>query len=110
MEENTQPPIPEMYARITAQSRRQAMDWSLVLASQEIHPIISPPEGERSWTLLVEPGQYDQALAVIRQYRLENRGWAWRRELPGAALEVHVGALFWCLILAFCHWVVTFVR
>src|SRR5436190_21467165 len=100
---------PEAYARISAQTRRQAMDWSLVLASQDIHPIIAPPEESRPWGLLVEPTQYERALAAIRQYRLENRGWAWRRELPGASLEVHVGALFWCLILAFWHWVVTFV-
>jgi membrane associated rhomboid family serine protease len=100
---------PESYVRISAQTRRQAMDWSLVLASQDIHPIIAPPEETGAWGLLVEPGQYERALAAIRQYRLENRGWAWRRELPGAALEVHVGALFWCLILAFWHWVVTFV-
>lgn len=102
------PDAPERYARISAQSRRQAMDWSLVLASQEIHPIIAPPVETRAWGLLVEPDQYDKALAAIQQYRLENRGWAWRRELPGAALEVHVGALFWCLFLAFFHWMVTF--
>src|SRR5688572_17092914 len=36
------------YARIRAQSRRQAMDWSLVLASQDIHPIIEGPEGPKN--------------------------------------------------------------
>jgi membrane associated rhomboid family serine protease len=101
---------PEMYARIAAHSKRQAMDWSLVLASQEIHPIIEPPRDTRAWSLLVEPGHYDRAIAAIQQYRLENRGWAWRHELPGAALEIHVGALFWCLFLAFAHWAVTFVQ
>src|SRR4051812_39826020 len=99
---------PEAYARISAQTRRQAMDWSLVLASQDIHPIIAPPGETRAWGLLVEPEQYERAITAIQQYRLENRGWAWRRELPGAALEVHVGALFWILFLAFTHWVVTF--
>lgn len=108
MENDEQSSAPEMYARIAAQSKRQAMDWSLVLASQDIHPIIAPPADSRAWSLLVEPDQYERALAAIRQYRLENRGWAWRRELPGAALEVHVGALFWCLFLAFGHWAATF--
>lgn len=107
--DNDAHPETQAYARIPAQTRRQAMDWSLVLASQDIHPIISPPEETRAWGLLVETAQYESALAAIRQYRLENRGWAWRREVPGAALEIHVGALFWCLILAFWHWVVTFV-
>ena len=109
------------YARIPAQSRRQAMDWSLVLASQDIHPVIQGPEelngahlpGDGSlkptWSLLVEPSQYERALAAIRQYRLENRGWAWRKELPGAAVEIHTGAVFWCFLLIAWHWVVTFV-
>jgi rhomboid protease GluP len=153
------------YARIAAQSRRQAMDWSLVLASQDIHPIIQGPEengaifgaaeearreprptmerpridtvpqsAERrpeggtpngppvpwevrgteaatkpGWSLLVERGEYERAMAAIRQYRLENRGWAWRRELPGGVVDIHTGALFWCLLLIAWHWVMTFV-
>jgi rhomboid protease GluP len=109
------------YTRIAAQSRRQAMDWSLVLASQDIHPIIQGPEepnGEPlmeqgpprpTWSLLVEPAQYERAVATIRQYRLENRGWAWRKELPGAAVEIHTGAIFWCVLLIASHWVVTFI-
>lgn len=84
------------------------MDWSLVLASQDIHPIIVPPQESSAWALLVDPAHYQRALGAIQQYRLENRGWAWRRELPGATLEVHVGALFWCLLLAFWHWAATF--
>jgi rhomboid protease GluP len=104
-------------ARILAQSRRQAMDWSLVLASQDIHPIIHGPEEQNAediasragWTLLVEPGEYERAVAAIRQYRLENRGWAWRRELPGGAVDIHTGAVLWCLLLIAWHWVVTFV-
>jgi membrane associated rhomboid family serine protease len=104
-----QNPAPEMYARIAARSRRQAMDWSLVLASQDIHPIIAPPSEDPGWGLLVEPAQYERALAAIQQYRLENRGWSWRRELPGSNLEVHSGALFWCVLLGFWHWLVTFV-
>ncbi len=100
---------PEVYERIPAQTRRQAMDWSLVLVSQDIHPIIAPPAETRAWALLVDPGEYERALTAIQQYRLENRGWGWRRELPGAALEVHAGALFWCLWLAFFHWMTTFV-
>ena len=101
---------PESHAAIMARSRRQAMDWSLVLASQQIHPIIKPPGENPGWTLLVEPSQHERALQAIHQYRLENQGWSWRNELPGAQLELHWGALFWCLFLAFCHWVVTFIQ
>jgi rhomboid protease GluP len=109
------------YARIPARSQRQAMDWSLVLASQEIHPIIEGPgQVEQSeigdavqrpprWGLLVAPEHYERALAAIRQYRLENRGWSWRTELPGSAVEIHTGAIFWCLLLISWHWITTFI-
>lgn len=106
-------PIPaDDYARISARSQRQAMDWSLVLASQNIHPIIAGPgeEAERKeWALLVAPAQYEAALAAIRQYRLENRGWAWRTSLPGADLDIHTGALCWCVVLVCWHWVASFI-
>ena len=58
---------------IPARNRRQAMDWSLVLLSQGIECVI-----ERSadgWTLLVEPQDRSRALATLRQYQIENRGW-----------------------------------
>lgn len=106
-------------ARIAARSQRQAMDWSLVLASQDIQPIITGPnhgslagesKGEAGeWGLLVAPEQHERALAAIRQYRLENRGWSWRTELPGSSLEIHTGGICWCLALIFWHWVMTFI-
>jgi membrane associated rhomboid family serine protease len=103
----------EDYARIAARSQRQAMDWSLVLASQDIHPIIAgpqdAPEQRHEWALLVAPEQYQAALAAIRQYRLENRGWGWRTALPGSGLEIHSGALFWCMMLVALHWIVSFI-
>ena len=97
------------FARIVARSQRQAMEWSLVLASQDIHPIIAPPDERQEWGLLVAPDQYPAALAAIRQYRVENRGWAWRAELPGSGVEIHTGALCWCVLLICWHWVATFV-
>ena len=100
---------PDGQARIVARSRRQAMDWSLVLASQNIHPIISGGSHSEEWALLVEPLEYERALAAIRQYRAENRGWGWRQELPGANLEIHSGALFWSFFLAAWHWIVVFI-
>jgi len=105
-----EPTVPEPYARIMARSRRQAMDWSLVLASQDIHPIISSPQENQGWALLVDPTQYQRALETIKQYRLENRGWSWKQQVPGANLEIHAGALFWCIFLGFVHWVVTFIN
>ncbi|MGV3774481.1 MAG: rhomboid family intramembrane serine protease [Verrucomicrobiales bacterium] len=94
-------------AHIHAHSEKQAMDWSLVLASQDIQTtILREPESKR-WRLEIPTHDHSRALEAIRQYRLENRGWEWRRELPGANLEIHVGALFWCIYLAAFYLITT---
>jgi membrane associated rhomboid family serine protease len=88
------------FARIHAHSEKQAMDWSLVLASQGIQTTILPRDAENRWGLQIAPEDREQALRAIQQFRVENRGWEWRRELPGSNLEIHAGALFWCFYLA----------
>src|SRR5579862_8192096 len=88
---------------IPAFSRRQVMDWSLVLASQEIPSTIIETE-ETGWGLLVEPQDYERALHSIRQFRLENRKWAWRQPLPWSEATFHWGALGWCFFLALMYW------
>lgn len=90
-------------AEIVALSRRQAMDWSLALASQGIEAtILRAPERER-WLLLVPPQEHQRAMETIRLYRAENRGWGWRKELPGADLEIHWGGLAFCFVLIAMH-------
>jgi rhomboid protease GluP len=81
-------------AVIPAHSESQAMDWSLVLASQDIPSTIERLE-EKRWVLAVESQDYDRALAAIRQYRLENRRWAWRQPLPWPDVIFHWGGLLW---------------
>lgn len=90
-------------AVITAQSRKQAMEWSLALISQGIEAIIQKDEETRKWELLVPPGDYERALETIKVYRLENRGWNWRGEVPGAKIEIHWGVVPWCLLLTMVH-------
>lgn len=85
------------------------MDWSLVLASQGMQPVIAPPGELPQWGLLVAPEEFDQALEAIKQYRVENAGWGWRKELPGAQLEIHTGAAVWCLILGLWDWLANFI-
>jgi rhomboid protease GluP len=98
----TPEPSPSL-GQIRAFSRRQAMDWSLVLASQGIEAIIErSPEQER-WLLLVRPDELQRAQDSIRLYRAENRGWSWRQELPGADLELHWGAIVFAVALALFH-------
>ena len=77
-------------ARIPARSRRQAMDWSLVLVSQGIETTIDYSENGDGWGLLVAFPDYEKALRTIELYRLENRGWPWRQQQPHAHL-LHPG-------------------
>jgi len=90
-------------AEIVAYSRRQAMDWSLVLASQGIEATIERSAERDRWLLLVAPHDLERARESIRLYRAENRGWSWRQELPGADLELHWGAILFCVALALIH-------
>jgi len=88
---------------ISADSRSQAMDWSLVLASQDIGcTIVHSPE-ENRWGLEVGAPDHDRAVAAIRQYQWENRGWPWRHPLPWPGMTFHWGGLVWCVLLVGIH-------
>ncbi len=80
---------------IPARTKRQVMDWSLVLASQEIETEITH---EASWRLLVAESDYQRALAAIDLYQRENRGWNWRQKFPGTGLIFHWGGIGPCLL------------
>jgi len=82
---------------IPARSKRQAMDWSLVLASQEIETIIGH---EGNWALLVSEMDYERAIAAINLYQRENRGWTWRQKFPGTGLIFHWASIAPCLLFA----------
>jgi membrane associated rhomboid family serine protease len=88
---------------IPARSRREVMDWGLVLASQGIEARIVRTEG--GWGLEVEEEDYERAQGALRQYRVENRGWRWKQQLPGSDLVFHWGALVWVAgMAAFYYW------
>jgi membrane associated rhomboid family serine protease len=88
---------------IPARSKRQAMDWSLVLASQDIAAIIN--QTDSGWELIVDVPDYERAQAALNQYQIENRGWRWRREVPGTGLVFHWGSSLWALAMAgFYYW------
>lgn len=86
------------------------MDWSLVLASQGIETTILRDSPAHRWNLIVSPSEFNRALAAIKQYRLENSGWSWRRQVPGANLQIHAGAILWCLYLVLFYIITTLVH
>lgn len=94
-------PVP---AAIRAYSKRQAMDWSLVLLSQGIESTIEHRDDDNTWWLLVAPEHFQRARALIRLYRAENLGWGWRQNLGWTGPVFHWGALLWCWVLILFHW------
>jgi len=88
--------------RIPARNKREAMDWGLVLASQEIEATIT--HDEEGWGLLVESRDDERARAAVQQYVFENRGWKWRQRLPGSTLLFHWGSLIWATALILFHY------
>ena len=79
------------------------MEWGLVLASQGMEAIVD--HSTEGWALLVEPRDYDRALANLQQYQQENRGWQWRQPLPEAGMLFHWGGLGWAAaIMALYYW------
>jgi rhomboid protease GluP len=91
-------------ARIPARSRREAMDWSLVLLSQGIEPVIDYAEDTAAWGLVVPADNFESAQEAIHLYQLENRRWPWRREVFRAGLLFDWGSLAWAALLVFFYW------
>lgn len=91
-------------ARIPARSEKQAMDWSLALASQEIACIILPPIDGAQWSLAVDSEDAGRALRTLRIYHQENRGWNPTWVASESSLVFHWGALLWCLLLLVLFW------
>jgi rhomboid protease GluP len=98
----SEPPIEPQKMRIPARSRRQAMDWSLVLVSQDIETAIE--RNDTGWELLVPVAEYEQAIAAIRQYRQENRHWPWQQRLFRGGLTFDWASLSWVVLMIFFAW------
>ncbi|MFN0067840.1 MAG: rhomboid family intramembrane serine protease [Limisphaerales bacterium] len=80
-------------------SEAEAMDWSLVLASQDIGAVIlSPAETGDRWAVSVSPGDLQRTLRELGAFRRENR--RWRTPVAVAEESFHWGALLWLLFLA----------
>jgi membrane associated rhomboid family serine protease len=83
------------------------MDWSLVLVSQGIETTIDQAEDGAGWGLLVAGQDYGNALRVLRQYHLENRGWPWQQAVFRPGFLFDWGALAWALLACLFFWLNT---
>lgn len=90
-------------ASIPARSRRQAMDWSLALISQGIEPVIEQAD-DRRWRLVVSAADHEAAVSIIRQYRLENLRWPWRKPIFKTDTVFDWASLGWLLLVIGMFW------
>lgn len=88
-------------AFIPARSEKQAMEWSLVLASQGMEPIIAQDPTTAAWNLTIAATDYDRAIHAINQYIVENRRTPWQQALPWTGLVLDYRCALWVLFLVF---------
>ncbi len=79
------------------------MDWSLVLASQGMEPVIEVGETGQ-WSLSLPHDQLPAALTAIDLYRRENRRWPWRGEISSAGVVFDWASVCWVLLIATFYW------
>ena len=103
MQPEPQPPTNTPTAHIPARTRRQAMDWSLVLTSQGIESVIEQTEDGR-WMLLVAAADHETATSVIRQYRLENLRWPWRKPIFKTGTVFDWASVGWLVLVIGMFW------
>ena len=87
-------------ATIRARTERQAMEWSLVLASQEIGVTLDRNPEDGGWRLIVDSSDEARAREVLRQFRRENRRFGFTHEVPGSDFGFDSRALLWAVSLA----------
>ena len=85
---------------IPVRDERQAMDWSLVLASQGIAATIERHADTLRWQLLVDAPDYTRAIRSLRAYVVENKTRRWQHALPGTGLLFDARSAVWLMLLA----------
>jgi rhomboid protease GluP len=92
-----------MPSRIATESKRQAMDWSLVLVSQGIESIVDQNE-ETGWSLIVDEDDHERALGIIQQYQIENLRWPWQQKIFRQEISFDWGSLAWVFLMCLFFW------
>ena len=86
-------------AEISVRSKRQAMDWSLVLASQDIDVEIARDLENNAFVLVVDEKDQERARHAIEQYRKENQRNHSLLEFSKERFDFHPEGLWWCLVM-----------
>lgn len=95
-----------MTTRIPARSRRQAMDWSLVLVSQGIETTIDL-DADLGWGLIVTESDHARSIDVLKRYLAENRQWIWRQKISPKGILFDWGCIGWVILVGLFFWIQT---
>lgn len=87
------------FTNLPAPSRQKAMDWSLVLASQDIPHLIASPDESGQWSLRIASADVSRASQSIRQYEAENRTRPWQQPYLEGRIIFDWVALVWVAAL-----------
>ena len=90
-------------SNLPAPSRQKAMDWSLVLASQDIPHLIASPDESGQWSLRIASADVSRASRSIRQYEAENRTRPWQQPYLEGRIVFDWVALVWVVALIVIH-------
>jgi membrane associated rhomboid family serine protease len=93
-------------SRIPTRSKREAMDWSLVLVSQGIETTIVFSD-EAGWELAISEHEVQRARGVLQLYQAENRQWPWRQRIASRGVLFDWGSLAWVILICFFFWLQT---
>lgn len=100
---NVSPKSEEGYSNLPAPSRQKAMDWSLVLASQDIPHLIASPDESGQWSLRVASADVSRASKSIRQYEAENHTKPWQQPYLEGRIIFDWVVLVWVAALIVIH-------
>lgn len=88
---------------IPTRTEKQALDWSLALASQHIACVIRALPDTSRWALEVDPQDAGRALSTLRLYHRENRHWNPGLAPGSSTFPFQWTIILWCLLLVMLH-------
>lgn len=97
---------PPLDVRIPAPSQAKAMDWSLVLASQDIPHLIAPPDESGHWGLVLASADGERAERAVRLYEAENTPRPWQQPMLAGRVMFDWAAVTWAIPLIAIHFLV----
>lgn len=86
---------------IPAKSKRESLDFALVLASQGIEPILV--RDDRGWGLEVEVVEHEKAGKALALYQQENPQRRWKYLPPAGTDYIHGAVVIFCGVLIAIH-------